>query len=453
MKTFLKRILIYVLCITILFSFSGCSSPIGVEELAYVIAIGLDSADDDTIELTLQFATAGSGDSSGSSMQSTKTNVSSVKCTTIDSGITLINSHISKKINLSHCKEIIISEELAKKGVEDYLDTFINNTELTNDAEMIISKCKAKEYIENVNPVFEGLLSKYYTATQKTDTYTAYSTSMNLATFYCLLKDTYYQPYATIGTISKKSNGDDSQSDKSESKSSNSSEDSEESSKSSSESSPSDMNSGSDSESGDTSTVPTQNSVNANFMAGEYEFDDKNPIQIIGFAAFNNDKLVGEFTGLDSICFSIINNEFEESILSIPSPFEENKYIDLSITSNKKTKCRVDLSQTNPLIQVNVYLTGFGQSMDKQTSYSNEESIQKIKQSAEIYMKQNIESFLNKTSKEYNSDICGFGRFAVKHYLTMEQWEDSHWLDNYKNCTFDVNVLFNIKAGNVFSET
>ena len=34
MKTFLKRILIYVLCITILFSFSGCSSPIGVEELA-----------------------------------------------------------------------------------------------------------------------------------------------------------------------------------------------------------------------------------------------------------------------------------------------------------------------------------------------------------------------------------------------------------------------------------
>lgn len=338
-------------------------------------------------------------------MQSTKTNTSSVKCNTIDSGLTLINSHISKKINLSHCKEIIISEELSKKGIKNYLDTLINNTELTNDAEMIISKCSAKEYIENINPVFEGLLSQYYTATQKTNSYTAYSANMNLATFYCLLQDSYYQPYATLGNVSNNSN------------------------------------------------VPIQSSVNANFIAGDYEFDDKNPIQTIGFAVFNNDKLVGEFTGLDSLCFLIINNEFEESILSVPNPFENGQFIDLSVTSNKKTKCSVDLSSNHPTMHVTVYLTGFGQSMDEHTSYSNEEILKEIKKSAEYYMEQNIESFLYKTSKDYNSDVCGFGRFAVKHYLTMEDWENAHWLENYKNCTFDVDVLFNIKAGNVFSET
>lgn len=446
MKILLKKILICLMLLSSIFFFSGCYSPIGVEELAYVIAIGLDSLDDGNIVLTLQFATAGSGDSSGSSMQSTKTSISSVKCSTIDSGITLLNSHISKKINLSHCQEIIISEDLAKKGIEDYLDTLINNTELTNDAEIIISKCSAQEFIGSVNPVFEGLLSQYYKASIKTNTYTAYATNMNLATFYCLLKDSYYQPYATLGNISRTTKNIDSESNSGNSSSSKNEID----------------NSGNSTENSIDSNTPKdpptsitsiENSINANFIAGDYEIDDKNPIQTIGFAAFNNDKLVGEFTGLDSLCFLVINNDFKESILSIPNPIEENKFIDLSVTSNKKTKCTIDLNNGNPIVHVNVYLTAFGQSMDESTSYSSEESTNKIKQASEDYMKNNIESFLYKTSKDYNSDICGFGRFAVKHYLTMEDWENVHWLDNYKNCIFDVHVQFNIKAGNVFSET
>lgn len=407
MKYIAKKILSLVMLILLALSLSSCTAPIGIEEFAYVIAIGLDTATDDTILLTLQFATSGGENSSGSSsMQSTQTNISSVKCSTIDSGIALINSHVSKKINLSHCKEIIISEELAKKGIEIYLDTLINNPNLTTDAEMLISKCSAKEYIENVNPVFEVLLPQYYTDINNISDYAAFSSNMNLATFYTLLKDSYFQPYANLGNISKNS------------KSAN-----------------------------------IQDSINANFTAGDYEIDDKNPIQNIGFVAFNKDKLVGEFTGLDSLCFLSIINELEESTLTIPSPFEENSYMDLCITSCKKSKCSVDLNGTTPTIHVNVFFTGFGQSMDDNTSYSDEESTKKIKKAAEDYMRENMENFLYKTSSEFNSDICGFGRFAVKHYLTMEDWQNANWLDNYKNCKFDVNVSFNIKAGNIFSET
>lgn len=398
-------------------------------------------------------------------MQSTKINISTVECATIDSGMTLINSHISKRISLTHCKEIVISEELAKKGIEDYLDTLINNTELTNDAEMVISKCSAKDYIESVNPVFEGLLTRYYTTTLKTNTYTAYATNMNLATFYCLLKDNYFQPYATIGTVSesgkdtenasKQSGSDNQGSSNEEGKQKDSQKESDNSSNKSSDESGKESSNQSESSSKSemTKKVPIEKSVNADFVAGEYEIDDKNPIQIIGFAAFNQDKLVGEFSGLDSLCFLILNNEFQQSIISIPSPFEDGKYIDVSVSSSKKTKCSVDIDSASPMIHVHAYLCGFGQSINESTSYSNNESINKIKEASEQYIKEHMEDFLYKTSIDYNSDICGFGRFAVKHYLTMEDWENAHWLENYKNCNFDVTVSFTIKAGNVFSET
>ena len=463
MKTIFKQFLFFTMLLVILFNFVGCASRLGIEEFAYVIAIGLDMLDDSNLELTLQFATASGGGSSDSSMQSTKINVSSVKCNSIDSGIALINSHVSKKINLSHCQEIIISEELARHGISEQLDTLVNNTELTNDAGIIISKCTAKEYIENVNPVFEGLLPQFYKASLKTNDYTAYSTNMNLANFYCLLNDSYFQPYATIGNIldNSKDNIKSESSDTSSEGSKNSSQQSSESGNqaSSSESSNNTKSSSSESdnseknESSTKSKVPIQNSINANFIAGDYEVDDKNPIQTIGFAAFHDDKLVGEFTGLDSICFLIINNELEECTLSVPNPFKDGDYMDLYVASCQKTKCSVELSDSSTLIHVNIYLTGFGQSMDESISYGQDESVEKIEQSAENYLKESIENFLYKTSKEYNSDICGFGRFAVKHYLTMEDWEKVNWLNNYKNSTFDVNVYFNVKAGNIFSET
>ena len=66
----------------------------------------------------------------GSSSQSSDTSITTVKCKSINSGITLINNHISKKINLSHCQEILISEKLAKQGLSEHLDTLLNNIEL-----------------------------------------------------------------------------------------------------------------------------------------------------------------------------------------------------------------------------------------------------------------------------------------------------------------------------------
>lgn len=59
MKVLLKRVIAFVLVVILLFNLTGCVNTLGVEEYAYVIAIGLDALPDDNIVLTLQFATAG----------------------------------------------------------------------------------------------------------------------------------------------------------------------------------------------------------------------------------------------------------------------------------------------------------------------------------------------------------------------------------------------------------
>ena len=76
-----------------------------------------------------------------------------------------------------------------------------------------------------------------------------------------------------------------------------------------------------------------------------------------------------------------------------------------------------------------------------------------MQNSAEHYLKYTVTNFLYKTSKELQSDIVGFGKYALSNYLTWEEWENSNWNENYKNSFFNVNVNVSVIAGSEFDKS
>lgn len=410
MKRIFKTFTILLMLVTILMNFTGCYDAKGIEELAYVVAIGLDISENDELELTFQFASPGlkgssKGESAGASSQSKETTNTTVKCSSINSGISLINNHISKKANLSHCQVILISEKLAYNGISKYLDTFLDNIELRSNCNMIITKCRAKDYIANVNPALESLTARYYESSLKASNYTSYIVYVTLSEFYSRMKDTYSQAYALLGDITP------------------------------------------------SSTNNSSVKINANYIAGENPIEDTDLIDNLGIAVFHGDKFVGELTGLDTICHSIVNNDLKECRLSIPSPFKSGNYLDLLLTSEKSPKISVSLINSSPLINVETSLVAYGLSLDENTSYSSEEALSLIQKYAEKYISNQISTYLYKTAKEYNSDICGFGKYVVTNYATLNEWYDSNWLEKYKNSFFNVNVNVIVKSGNTFTKS
>ena len=371
MKILLKKCSIICTLLILLFNLTGCYDAHGIEELAYAVAIGLDTNENNELELTLQFAKTGSSGSNNSegSSQSEGSIISSVICASISSGIALIN-----------------------------------NVEIRTDCAIVISKAKAKDYLKNVKPSLESLTARYYESTLNTNDYTGYTVNVKLAEFYSAIKDDYSQACAILGGIN-------------------------------------------------TNNYTNTAKINADYTAGENPVSDSDIIETLGIAVFSGDKLVGELTGLDSICHLIINNDFDQCTLSIPNPYEKNNYIDLLITSTKKTKCSVDIINNSPLISIDVYLIGYGLSLDSNTYYNTEESLNEIKNYAEKYIQNKLENYLYTTSLAYNSDISGFGKYAVKNYLTLDEWKKADWLANYKNCFFNVNVELTLKSGSLFGES
>ena len=404
---FKKILLIFCILLTILPLLSGCYDARGIEDLAYVTALGIDISDNDMLSLTFQISIPGTGSESGSS-QSSKTENTTVQCSSLDSGISLVNSYISKQINLSHCKAIVFSEKIAAKGLNEYIDTLSNNVEIRPDCNIIISRCTAKDFIENASPSIETLAARYYEVALKSSEYTGYTTSTEFATFVNDIKNSFIQASAILGGIN---NGDNKV------------------------------------------TEEPYVGIDGTYKADQTPIDDVNNIETFGTAVFHNDKLVGELNGLETICFQLISDKIESCTISVPSPFKIDSEIDLFVRKSKDPKIKVDLINGTPYISVDLFLEAHGLTLNDTVDYTSLNDVELLENSAQQYIKLKVTNFLYKTAKDFGSDICGFGKYTLSKYLTWEEWENSNWIENYKNSFFDVNVNVSVISGSEFDKS
>ena len=200
-----RRLLVILLVLAIV-CFTTTNQPAinTIDNIAYVIAMGVDVGTDAKIKLSLQIAIPSSNtttDSVNSPSHSSSTVVKTVDCNTIDSGINLINGYISKKLSLAFCKIVVFSEELASVGIINYVSSLTNDIEFRPTCNMLISKCDAKYFLENSKPILDDLSSKYYEIENSSKKNTGYTEPITLLDFYNDYYDTFGEPYTILGNI------------------------------------------------------------------------------------------------------------------------------------------------------------------------------------------------------------------------------------------------------------
>ena len=376
----------------------------GIDNLAYVVAIGLDVGKNDKLNLSLQISMPSNSEGEASNSQSASTVVDSIECSSLTSGISLFNSFLGKEVTLSHCKVLVISEELAEKGVAEYLYTLSNNIEFRTDSNIIVSKCNAKTFLEYSTPLLDKISARYYDIAPSSSEYTGYTESITCNEFLTAISDQYSEPSAILGSINISS-----------------------------------------------TQMPSND---ASYTAGETPISGDEPsVETMGLAVFNNDRLVGELNGLESICHLIISNKLKNAQIRIPSPIESLDYIDLYIELDKDTKNSVLLVNGSPYITSNIRISGKMQSMNDNIDLEDENIVAQIEQYAQNYIKQNMYNYLYKSSKELHADIDSFGLHALKYFYNTSEWNEYNWPNRYKDAFFEVTVDFNLRSSYLLVST
>ena len=481
-----KNILIILLVIVItVFFLTNFSSIYTIDDYAYVIAMGLDNSDDSDLILSLQIAIpAGSSKGSeSSSSQSSSSIVSTVKCKNINGGVNLINDYLGQKLNLSYCKAMVFSEEIAKKGIGNYICTATNDIEIRPSCDIIVSKCSALDYITNSKPLLENLSSKYYEIASSSQKDTGLTRTISLMSFYNRYYDSLCEPYAPLSSIEEsnesgkanqtsqantKTNQDNqvdnsnqsnqasqanqlNQANQSEQINSNASINKKEAESNSEDAKnevqgktlDSDKNSndtnggGSSSSSGGKSESTSKKDV---------EKDNANAkIKNQGLAIFKDDKLIGEISREETLCYMLVSGKLKDAVINVPSPFEDADYVSLNISS-VHSKNKVEIKNGTPFVTCNISLSARVLSSTKTSNYLSKENSLALEYATNSYLNANITDFLYKTSKELKSDFIGFGRNAVRSFKTMDNWKNYDWLNKYQNSEFNVNINTTVKS-------
>lgn len=207
----IKKIFFIISIIFILFSFTGCYNTTGIDRQYFIVSFGIDLVENNLIKLSLQIPSSSSGNSEGSgSAQASSYQLYSVEGQTIDECLSILNNYLNKKINLSHCSALIISEEVAKKGIEPYINTLTNNTELRHSCEIIISSTTALEVLEKVSNSGEVFSARLFDYLSTSSQYTGYTIQSTFGDFFQALDNDYYNPsciYAVVDNDTVQTNG------------------------------------------------------------------------------------------------------------------------------------------------------------------------------------------------------------------------------------------------------
>ncbi len=403
-----KLIIIIVILLILTTILSGCSYSNNIDKLSYAIAIGIDVGKNSSMELSLQFSSTNEPSGTSGSSQSSEAIVYSVECSDINDGINLINNYLSKRVNLAHTRVIVFSEEFASTGVSDVIYTLMNSVQIRPTANIVVSKCEAKDFLKSASSKLERLSARYYETIQNSSEYTGYTQDISISQFFYDIQNTRKNASAILGAV----NSDTSH-----------------------------ASANSEQESG-------------KYMAGQAPIDSEDPgIENTGLAVFVEDKLVGELNNIETICHLLASNNLKYCNITIPNPLNVSDTIDLRLSTNSPVKKKINIVNENPFIELEFDISCQLISMSENVNYFSEENLRKIQDAVNVYMKQNMTDYLYKTSKEFKSDIVGFGRTAIRQFLTWDDWKEYKWLEKYKNSFFDVNINSELKSGQLLIET
>lgn len=373
-----KTLIIIALILTILITFFSAYDVRGVEDLSYVIALGIDKSDSESepYSLTIQTAKPDSSENGGTKI---KTDIQTVNCNSFNLGLSKLNLENEKTLNLSHCTAIIISEDLAKDGIENIINTITNNIEIRPTCNILISKEKTSEFLKIASNI-EDISSKFYNSFIKSAKTTSYITTCELSEFYSNLNYDIQEPVAL------------------------------------------------------------------------YSYIKDDSIETLGLAVFKDYKMVGRLSGLETICYNILTNNFEQATIEVYNFQNPELPIAINIEKSDNTKIKVNLENNIPKIECNVNVESKILTANKNYDFSTQESLKQLESEINLFLEKSISDFLYKTSKEYNSDIIGFEGYFKKNFLTQNEIDKYNWQELYKNSEFTITAQNQLVSGFLFSK-
>ncbi len=391
-----------LLMITATVLFSGCYDAREIDETAYIIAIGIDGADDGEYKYTFQFSAPlamtgeggkkeSGGEGKGEIKDSGNSSVKNVVIKAPDFYIAknMINNFMSKNIDMSHLKLIVFSKDIDAERLIRHSQLFLREREVRPHTSLAVAEGSAEEFIRSVNPELEVNTAKYYELMSLRSN-NIYAPSKRLRDFVeeCDMGGSSIVP---VACVSKYESSNDFKNE----------------------------------ERKDGLWVVSGNSRVSSSRA-----------DMRGMAVFSDGELKSIQSGDNALVFNILSRGIKSFMMSIKNEYKEGETITFRVYLPQKADYEISFAGGEYVVFVDAVIDA---------EYIGERLPEGYKTSEELYdrLKQavttGIYDFLAMTA-DNEADIMNIEGVYKRKFLTVDDFEKEEWIKIYKNADFKVNL-------------
>jgi spore germination protein KC len=413
MKKLKSLIMVFVLLSLLL---TGCYDAIEPDEEVYTVVIGIDKGVNNKVKLTVQFPAykegsgsqksngGGGGGSEEDSGEVDGSIITSVEAATALEGLNLINTNIPRRISLMHSKIIVFSEELARDGIGPFVSVLNRFREARRVMRIVICKETAEEFVKQNKPIIGTSISKAIELMFTQARTSGYFSDTLLSEFYIDLMSPYGQSHAIYAGVN-------------------------------------DFKKLAESMNGSKPQIKTELEMDP----GDIPRKGGAKREFFGTAVFNGDRMVGHLNSFETRCFLMVTNEFKRGIMTIEDRNKPGDAIALDIRLGRKPKIKAYFENGLPVIDVELNIEADILGIQSRINYEKVNMIDNLNNQLKTYLENGIKRTIEKTQKEWNSDIFNFGFKVAGHFSTIEEFEEYNWLKHYHEAKVNVNVLANVR--------
>ncbi len=378
---------------------TGCNGARESEEVAYIVAIGIDKAEQEgMIKVTYQIArpnvegNKGEGDKDIILLTNT--------AVTIAESLNLLNSKMALVPSMSHIKVLIVGEELARQGLADMWGSLKRYREYRGSMFVLVARGTAKKFLEENKPIFNISISKYYETMLGSGEETGYYLRTSFHQFYIRLKSQSAQPYAAMVGISPKS---------------------------------------------DERKIATQAVPGGKiegYTAGNIPLQGGNPVEFAGTAIFFGDKMVGALSTTETRMLAMLLGDYTHGFLTVVDPLDAKYFFNVILRLGSKPDIKVVLANDHPIITINIKLEAEISNLPSGINYEQDNYLPLLEEQVNKVCQQEMINMIHHT-QQVDSDVAGFGYYIRPLFKNNADYLDYNWCEQYKQA--EVNVTINTK--------
>jgi spore germination protein KC len=382
---------------------TGCYDRQELESQAFVTTIGVDKAPGGQIDCTMRLALpknpSSGGGGGGGGQPLAGSGPVTYRGRSVTEAMLLANSNIERHVSMSHLTMIFFGEDLAKEGLKDQLQPLVRFRDFRRTTLVALAKGKAQEVMNEEKPMIDQSAGRLSDSIAEVGTRTGLIPTVHLHDFLSALESPHESPLLPVFAVNEAVKKDPK------------------------------------------GQKGIQSDV-ADFQPGQASRSGGNPVEWIGAAVFQKDKLVGYLNGRESIYLRMLKGTLRTVKLDFPD--ENKKNATVSIFARKEHNPQYFVSLSNP-VKIQVYVPLDADLISSRLDYRTAPMRQKLEQQLEERISRDLKGVLQKLLDDKGADVIPISQSIRRQFRTDAEFASYPWEKMMKTAVIDVNVDLKIR--------